>query len=74
MAMIRRYHVDQGHTMNFSRKLIQSDVLQENRKQQRFTKYGVGTPVKGTPLDRLKARLVTYYSIDNLKSECFLMN
>ena len=59
MAMIRRYHVDKGHSMNFSRKLIQSDVLQENRRQKRFTKYGVGTPVKGTPLDRLKARVVT---------------
>ena len=54
MAMIRRYHVDQGQGMNFSRKLIQSDILKENRKQKRFTKYGVGTPAKGTPLDRLK--------------------
>ena len=55
MAMIRRYHVDQGQSMNFSRKLIESDILRENRKEKRFTKYGVGTPAKGTPLDRLKA-------------------
>ena len=54
MAMIRRYHVDQGQKMNFSRKLIESDILRENRKQKRFTKYGVGTPAKGNVLDRLK--------------------
>ena len=54
MAMIRRYHVDQGESMNFSRKLIESDILRENRAQQRFTKYGVGTPAKGGPLDRLR--------------------
>ena len=54
MAMIRRYHVNQGHSLNFSRKLIESDILRENRKEARFTKYGVGTPAKTTPLDRLK--------------------
>ena len=54
MALIRRYHVDQGQSMNFSRKLIESDILGENRKEKRFTKYGVGTPAQGTPLDRLK--------------------
>jgi len=54
MAMLRRYHVEGGQSMNFSRKLIESDILKENRKQKRFTKYGVGTPTKGTPLDRIR--------------------
>jgi len=52
MAMIRRYHVEKG--MNFSRRLIDSDILRANRQEQRFTKYGVGTPAKGGVMDRLK--------------------
>merc|ERR1711892_491501 len=55
MAMIRRYHTDQneGPGMNFSRRLIASDILQSNREEKRFTKYGVGTPAKGGVLDRI---------------------
>ena len=55
MAMIRRYHVSQGQSMNFSRKLLETDILRDNRREKRFTKYGIGTPAKTTPLERLKS-------------------
>ena len=54
MAMIRRYHVSEGTSMNYTRRLIASDILEANRKKKRFTKYGVGTPAAGGVMDRLK--------------------
>ena len=56
MAMIRRYHTNQveGPALNFSRRLIDSDILKANREEKRYTKYGIGTPAKGGVLDRLK--------------------
>jgi len=56
MAMIRRYHTNQAEspTMNFSRRLIDSDILKANRDENRFTKYLVATPAKGGVLDRLQ--------------------
>jgi len=56
MAMIRRYHTNQntGPGMNVSRKLIKSDILKSNLEEERFTKYGVGTPAKGGVMDRLR--------------------
>eukprot|EP00091_Calanus_sinicus_P012415 TRINITY_DN2800_c0_g1_i3.p1 TRINITY_DN2800_c0_g1~~TRINITY_DN2800_c0_g1_i3.p1 ORF type:complete len:414 (-),score=43.25 TRINITY_DN2800_c0_g1_i3:647-1888(-) len=57
MAMIRRYHTNQneGPGLNYSRRLISSDILKSNREEKRYTKYGVGTPSKGGVLDRVKS-------------------
>lgn len=57
MAMLRRYHTeptDGGQAMNYSRRLVDSDILASNRREARFTKYGLGTPAKGGVLDRLR--------------------
>ena len=40
--------------MNFSRRLIASEILAANRREQRFTKYGVGTPASGGVMDRMR--------------------
>ena len=50
MAMLRRYQVgamEQGVGMNYSRRLVDSNILRDNRREQRFTKFGVGTPAAG---------------------------
>ena len=54
MSVIRRYHIEQGAAMNYSRRLIASDILAANRREQRFTKYGVGTPAAGGVADRVR--------------------
>ena len=60
MAMLRRYQIgpkedDGSLAMNYSRRLVQSKVLQANMEAQMFTKFGVGTPPSDTSiLKRLK--------------------
>ena len=46
--------MEQGAAMNFSRRLIASEILAANRREQRFTKYGVGTPARGGVIDRMR--------------------
>ena len=46
--------MEQGVAMNFSRRLIASEILAANRREQRFTKYGVGTPASGGVMDRMR--------------------
>ena len=54
MAMIRRYHVDKD--LNISRRLIESEFLKRNRREQRFTMMGMFTsPSHFTIWDRLQA-------------------
>ena len=46
--------MEQGAAMNFSRRLIASEILAANRREERFTKYGVGTPASGGVIDRMR--------------------
>merc|ERR1711936_575974 len=53
MAMIRRYHTNQA-AMNYSRRLLDTDILRANREENHYTKYGIGTPAKGGVLQRFR--------------------
>lgn len=78
MAMIRRYSAgfgDSGPSMNYSRRLIQCDVLKEGRAQGKFTRWGVGTPVKGTTmLQRLKGLGSKDSAGDNMVVNTFIVH
>ena len=45
--------MEQGVGMNYSRRLVDSNILRDNRREQRFTKFGVGTPAAGSAGGRL---------------------
>merc|ERR1740139_1168625 len=78
MAMIRRYRAesgDSGPSMNFSRRLIQSDALKEYREKGKYVRWGVGTPVQETSImQRFKGLGDKNMAADNMVVNTFIVH